>query len=80
MAGQVKPGPAGSVEMVASRDISAEEDLLLSYGMLNNTFLLLDYGAAQPREQQCLWDAHWSALQQRHSLAWLRKKSKALGA
>jgi hypothetical protein len=47
----VKPGPAGSVEMVASRDISAEEDLLLSYGMLDNTFLLLDYGAAQPRER-----------------------------
>lgn len=30
--------------MVASRDISPDEDLLLSYGKLDNTFLLLDYG------------------------------------
>lgn len=31
--------------MVAARDISQDEDLLLSYGALDNTFLLLDYGA-----------------------------------
>lgn len=42
---QVKPGPSGSVEMVAARDIRQDEDLLLSYGALDNTFLLLDYGA-----------------------------------
>ena len=38
------PGKAGSVDLVASRDIQASEDLLLSYGNLDNDFLLLDYG------------------------------------
>ena len=32
--------------MVALRGISAGEDLLLCYGKLDNTLLLLDYGAA----------------------------------
>ncbi|BDA46705.1 probable actin-histidine N-methyltransferase [Coccomyxa sp. Obi] len=48
---EVKPGPAGSVEMVAARDISQDEDLLLSYGALDNTFLLLDYGFIVPGNQ-----------------------------
>jgi hypothetical protein len=30
--------------MVACRDIEPDEDLLLSYGKLDNTLLLLDYG------------------------------------
>ena len=41
---KVFPGQAGSVDLVASRDIQASEDLLLSYGNLDNDFLLLDYG------------------------------------
>ena len=41
---QVFPGQEGSVDLVASRDIQASEDLLLSYGNLDNDFLLLDYG------------------------------------
>ena len=32
------------MDLVASRDIQASEDLLLSYGNLDNDFLLLDYG------------------------------------
>ena len=41
---QVFPGKEGSVDLVASRDIQASESLYLSYGNLDNDFLLLDYG------------------------------------
>ena len=41
---QVFPGKEGSVDLVASRDIQAAENLFLSYGNLGNDFLLLDYG------------------------------------
>ncbi len=43
---QVRPGAGGAIDMVASRDLQAGDDLLLSYGKLDNTFLLLDYGAS----------------------------------
>ncbi|CAK0785800.1 hypothetical protein CVIRNUC_009011 [Coccomyxa viridis] len=45
---QVFPGKEGSVDLVASRNIQASEDLLLSYGNLDNDFLLLDYGFLVP--------------------------------
>ena len=41
---QVFPGKEGSIDLVASRDIQASESLYLSYGNLDNDFLLLDYG------------------------------------
>ena len=38
--------------MVSLRAIASGEDLLLSYGRLDNTLLLLDYGTASPRVLQ----------------------------
>ena len=34
----------GAIDMVATRPIAAGEDLLLCYGKLDNSMLLLDYG------------------------------------
>ena len=77
VAGQVKPGPGGSVEMVASRDIRAEEDLLLSYGKLDNTFLLLDYGAAQRTPESLEKTAYHMRPLERDLRIWLRTRCKA---
>ncbi|KAL4423246.1 hypothetical protein ABPG77_000038 [Micractinium sp. CCAP 211/92] len=45
---KVVPGPGGSMQMVALRELRAGEDVLISYGSLSNDFLLLDYGFLIP--------------------------------
>ena len=41
--------------MVATRAISAEEDLLLCYGKLDNSMLLLDYGERHSAACKHVW-------------------------
>ncbi|PRW59274.1 histone-lysine N-methyltransferase setd3 [Chlorella sorokiniana] len=46
---KIKPGPGGAMCMVATRQLKEGEPVLISYGNLQNDFLLMDYGFIVPR-------------------------------